>query len=172
MGPFALPLESSLIFEPKPRLFQLPALPHRLDVDFTSPSDDASGDHILLAGYDLAVGAESLDLTLWWVAQRQPQIDYTLFVHLFDPANKADIITQHDAMPRQGSYPTSGWLAGEVLSETVRLSLSDVPPGDYRLALGLYDETSRDRLHVTSPDGISLPDGRLLLPNAVEVPGE
>jgi hypothetical protein len=163
LGPFALPLESPVVFEPPPRLFELPSLSSPLDVDFA--------DQIRLAGYELEAEAQALDLTLWWVARRQPQKDYTVFVHLFDPATET-IVAQHDAMPRQGSYPTSGWLAGEVVSETVRLSLDGAPPGSYRLAVGLYDLATADRLPAMAPDGTLLPYQRLILPDEVEVPGE
>ena len=163
LGPFALPLGAPFVFEPRPRLFELPPPSHPLDVDF--------GDQIHLSGYDLAVGEESLDLTLWWVVRRQPQANYTVFVHLFDLATE-NIVVQYDDMPRQGSYPTSGWLPGEVISDTLRLSLSDVAPGDYRLAVGLYDVTTSARLTVTSPDGVVLPDQRLILPDEIEVSGE
>jgi hypothetical protein len=141
----------------------LPSLSSPLDVDFA--------DQIRLAGYELEAEAQALDLTLWWVARRQPQKDYTVFVHLFDPATET-IVAQHDAMPRQGSYPTSGWLAGEVVSETVRLSLDGAPPGSYRLAVGLYDLATADRLPAMAPDGTLLPYQRLILPDEVEVPGE
>jgi hypothetical protein len=163
LGPFILPLESPFVFAPRSRLFELPPLPHSLDVDY--------GDQIRLAGYALALEAEALDLTLWWVAQRQPRSDYTVFAHLFDPASEA-IAIQHDAMPRQGSYPTSGWLAGEVVSDTIRLSLSKVPPGDYRLAVGLYEVATGDRVPAITSDGMLLPDERLILPEEIAVPGE
>ena len=50
--------------------------------------------------------------------------------------------------------PTSLWIPGETLVETVALTLpADLPPGDYTLALGLYDENSMERLPVTgAPD--------------------
>lgn len=169
LGPFPLPLESPLAFEPRPRLYQMPPVSYPLAIDFTDPMDTTGGDHIRLAGYDLDVEAESLDLTLWWVAQRQPRINYTVFVHLFDPADKANVITQNDAMPRQGSYPTTGWLSGEVVSDTIQLSLHDLSPGIYQLAVGLYDLTTGDRLAATAPDGVPVPDGRLILPNQIKV---
>jgi hypothetical protein len=163
LGPFPLPLESPFVFAPSPRLFELPPLPHALDVDY--------GDQIRLAGYALGLEAKALDLTLWWVAQDQPRSDYTVFIHLFDPASEA-IAAQRDAMPRQGSYPTSGWQAGEVVSDTVQLSLSDLPPGDYRLAVGLYEVATGDRLPVVTSDGTPLPNERLILPDEIKVPGE
>jgi hypothetical protein len=171
LGPFALPLNTPLTFEPRPRLFELPSLSHTLDVDFTSPPDSVAGDHIQLAGYDLVEKVDALNLTLWWIAQRQPLVDYTAFVHLFDPTTET-IVVQHDGMPRQGGYPTSGWLAGEVVSDTVQLSLDDVPSGVYRIAVGLYDLSTRDRLTITAADGASLPDQRLILPDEIKVQEE
>jgi hypothetical protein len=172
LGPFALPLRAPVVLEPRPRLFAVPSLSHPLDVNFNDPANKIGGDHIRLAGYDLEVEAEALELSLWWVAQRQPQINYTVFVHLFDPEDKANAITQHDAMPRQGSYPTSGWLSGEVVSDTIGLSLQDLSPGTYQLAVGLYDVTTGDRLAATTPDGVPIPDDRLILPNEIKVSGE
>ena len=75
-------------------------------------------------------------------------------------------------MPRQGSYPTSGWLAGEVVSETIRLLLFDVLAGDYRLAVGLYDAITSDRLATVDPNGVPLPDIRLILPDEIKVSGK
>jgi hypothetical protein len=172
LGPFTLPLASPVVFEPRPRTFELPSMPQTVDADFSGPSNDGDGDLIRLAGYDMAVEAASLDLTLWWVAQRQPRLSYTVFVHLFDPAAETEIVTQFDAVPRGGSYPTLGWLAGEVVSDTVRLSLGDVSPGTYRLAVGLYDATTGDRLAVVTTDGELRPDRRLFLPDEIIVNGE
>jgi hypothetical protein len=168
LGPFDLPLDGSVTFQPRPRHFELPAdLPRPLDVEF--------GEQIRLVGYDLSYDvsgdAPALDLDLWWVALQQPETDYKVFVHLFDPETEA-IATQSDVAPRQGSYPTLGWLRGEVVSDTVRLSLATVPPGEYRLALGLYDPASSTRLPAITADGTPLPDQRLVLPEAIGVPVE
>jgi hypothetical protein len=161
LPPFALPLSEALIFEPPPRLFELPPLTHRLGVDF--------GGQIQLAGYALDREAGSLSLTLWWVAQQQPQADYTVFVHLFDPATNA-IAVQDDAMPRRGNYPTSAWLPGEVVSDTIQLDLRAAPAGNYRLAVGLYDAATATRLPATTPDGSPVSDNRLALPDVIEAP--
>jgi hypothetical protein len=168
LGPFALPLDGSVTFQPRARHFELPDdLPQPLDVDF--------GEQIRLAGYDLSYDgsgdAPALDLDLWWVALQQPETGYKVFVHLFDPDTEA-IATQSDAAPRQGSYPTLGWLPGEVISDTVRLSLATVPPGKYRLALGLYDPATSTRLPAIAADGTPLPDQRLVLPEEIGVPVE
>jgi hypothetical protein len=169
LGPFTLPLPAPLALAPQPRRFDTPLLPHHLGADFTTKSDAVNEDHIRLPGYDLNVAPDALELTLWWVAQRQPRLNYTVFVHLFDPATPEVIVAQHDAMPRGGTHPTSAWLAGEVVSDTVRLALDGVPPGDYRLALGLYDAVTTERLGVTLPDAQGATDDRLILPDRIEV---
>ncbi|NLF00843.1 MAG: hypothetical protein GX601_07680, partial [Anaerolineales bacterium] len=129
LGSFALPLEETFEARRPSRTFVLPSLPHTLGVTFD--------EQLRLAGYELAQEANSLRLTLWWQALEEPQEDYTVFVHLFDPDSE-EIASQSDAMPRTGAYPTSWWSAGEVVSETIRLPLTDVPAGAYRMALGLY----------------------------------
>ena len=97
--------------------------------------------------------------------------DYTVFAHLFDPSSEV-IAVQSDAMPRANHYPTSRWAAGEVVSETISLSLENVLPGSYRLGVGLYwiEEGIAHRLPAVDAQGESLPDGRLVLPSEIVVP--
>jgi len=159
LGDFALPLETPFEVRRPPRSFSPPSLQYPLRVDF--------GGEIRLAGYDLEQRGDVLRLTLWWQASRPPQSDYTVFVHLFDPATE-HIVAQSDAMPQGGMYPTSWWAAGEVVSETVVLPLEGVPQGAYRLAVGLYDSTAI-RLPAVDSGGQPLPDDRLILPKLVEV---
>jgi hypothetical protein len=104
---------------------------------------------------------------LWWLALKTPAADYTVFAHLFDPATE-ELVAQSDAQPRRGTYPTSWWTVGEVVSDTVTLPLADISDGSYRLAVGLYDQTIT-RLQATGPDGQPIPDNRLILPLQVTV---
>jgi hypothetical protein len=128
------------------------------------------GDIIELAGYDLAQEAGTLRLTLHWQALAVPDRHYMLFVHLADPAT-GNPVTQIDTMPRAFTYPTGMWAAGEVISDEIELSLADVPPGQYELAIGWYtlDDPSQ-RLPATDAAGHPLPDDRLVLPDSVTVP--
>lgn len=159
VGDFALPLETPFEARRHPRTFTLPPLQHPVGVDF--------GGEVRLAGYDLEREQGALWLTLWWQALRDPQTDYTVFVHLFDPTTEA-VFVQSDAQPRRGMVPTSWWAAGEVISETVTLSLEELPQGTYQLAVGLYDRTLT-RLQTVGPDDRRLPDDRLILPEGVEI---
>ncbi len=162
LGDFALPLKAPFEASPPPRVFALPPLQShlgRLEIDF--------GDEIRLVGYDLEPRGEALRLTLWWQALRTPTDDYTVFVHLFDPASE-DIVAQSDAPPRGGAYPTSWWMKGEVVSETVNLSLTGVPEGVYWLAAGLYDRTLT-RLPAVAPDGYRIASDRPILTRGVRI---
>ena len=79
-----------------------------------------------------------------------------------------DIVAQSDAPPRGGAYPTSWWMKGEVVSETVNLSLTGVPEGVYWLAAGLYDRTLT-RLPAVAPDGYRIASDRPILTRGVRI---
>jgi hypothetical protein len=159
LGEFRLPMETPVDVQRPPRSFVVPTLENRVAVDF--------GGQVRLVGFDLQQGDDDLSVMLWWQATQVPGDDYTVFVHLFDPATE-ELFAQSDAMPRRGAYPTSWWAAGEVVSETVTLPLAEVPEGVYGLAVGLYDRTVT-RLVAIGPGGNRVPDDRLILPAEVVV---
>ncbi len=159
VGPFTVPLETPYEEKPAPRQFTAPPIPHPTSVTF--------GGEIRLLGYDVERTKDRLHLTLYWQALTAPRGDYTRFVHLFDPA-KGALVAQNDSPPRGGKYPTSWWVAGEVVTETVTLPLEGVPPGAYRLAVGLYDATVT-RLPAVGPDGQPVADNYPMLPLEVRI---
>ncbi len=80
---------------------------------------------------------DTLTVTLYWEAHVNPSADYTVFLHL--AASDGALGAQDDGQPRQHTYPTSLWDAGEVVSETRTLAVpGDLPPGDYDLLVGMY----------------------------------
>ena len=127
--------------EPPARNFTAPALPHPLDVIF--------GNQIRLLGYAVNRTGDVLTIDLAWQALRDIAGNYKVFAHVYDPATET-IAAQWDAMPRDNAYPTSRWLADEVVTETLTIPLTGVPAGDYRIALGLYDATGRLSLSGTT----------------------
>ena len=143
------------------RQFTAPKMQKELNVTF--------GGEVLLLGYDLTREGTELRLELHWQALRQITMDYKVFVHLFDPATET-IATQHDAMPREGRYPTSRWVGGEVVSDSITLDLAKVPPGRYRLAVGLYDPQTLDRLPPIDATGNPVRDNRIVLVEEIETP--
>lgn len=138
----------------RPHTFEIPAVQMRLEANF--------GQRIQLLGYDLTQAQDALHLTLYWQALRTMETDYKVFVHLFDPALEK-IVSQWDSMPREGTYPTTLWAAGEVVSDEATLSLKDVPGGSYRLAVGLYDPRNGERLSVSADSGATISDDRIIL---------
>jgi hypothetical protein len=133
------------------------------------------GEQIVLLGADLVQERTTLHLDLHWQAGEKWATegvvppDYLVFVHLFDPDSET-IVAQSDARPRRGTYPTSSWVAGEVVSEQILLDLSKVPPGRYRLGVGMVDPKGIDRVPVVDARGAALPGGRLVLEPIVTVP--
>jgi hypothetical protein len=142
------------------RVFDVPPIDTALEVTF--------GDQLKLWGYTLTQSADALDLSVAWGALTGPAVDYKIFVHLFDPVTEI-IAAQLDTMPRAYTYPTSLWLKGEVVSDTLALDLTAVPPGEYRVALGWYDPATGVRLIPVTASGETLSDGRLILPATIRI---
>jgi hypothetical protein len=99
-----------------------------------------------LLSYDSQPHDDSLDLNLVWQTDQRVDESYKLFVHLIDPATH-DLIAQTDLVPRNWTYPTDWWEAGEVVTDTV--TLTNVPAGEYELWLGWYEPESGSRLLLT-----------------------
>jgi hypothetical protein len=112
-------------------------------------TDAAFGDALKLLGYDLRPGDDALAVTLHWRALRRVGESYKFFVHLYDAGSGA-LAAQVDVVPRDWTYPTMMWQAEEVVSDAVRLPLSGVPAGRYRLAVGVYDPDTGERLPARS----------------------
>ncbi|MCJ7550869.1 MAG: hypothetical protein MUQ30_14440, partial [Anaerolineae bacterium] len=150
----------SLAVEARPRLFAVPVLPNAQQASFDET--------IRLLGYDFSVDdrQDHLALTLWWQALDTPSQDVKRFVHLYDPTTET-VPTQDDAMPRNWTYPTTWWLPGEVVSETLSLDLANVQPGTYHLGVGWYDPETLDRLTAILPSGEAAPSNRITLRDAV-----
>ncbi len=106
-------------------------------------------------------------LTLYWRARTEVSGDYSVFVHLVD--EQGQVYAQGDGPPESGIYPTWSWVPGEVVEDEHLVAMeSDVPPGSYSLAIGLYELDDLSRLGVTDAGGAALAD-QLLLPITLEV---
>ncbi len=136
----------------------IPTMETELNVDF--------GGRMRLLGCDLVRMDDKLLLKLHWRSLRRMEKDYKVFVHLFDPATER-IVAQHDSMP---PIPTSWWEEGEVVSEEVALDLTDVPAGHYRLAVGVYEPETMERLKAIDAKGHHLLADRLILERGIELP--
>ncbi len=114
------------------------------------------GDSVALLGYELAPGeprsritplegadahelapGAPLQTNLYWRALAPMARDYSLFVHVYDAAGQR--VAQRDLPLRYGDYPTSRWQPGELVIDRADMPLPALPPGAYRLLIGLYD---------------------------------
>jgi len=130
---------------------------------------------ITLRGYDLApVGGETqtlrrvapgeaITLTLYWEARETPAADYQIFVHLLGAGPEP--VAQGDGPPLMGDYPTTMWAPGEVIVDPHLVALpADLPPGQYRLLVGMYNLETLARLARLDGAGDSIE-----IPTVVEV---
>ena len=113
-------------------------------------------DDIDLLGYDIGDDTlkpgGSLDLTLYWTPRGRPTRDYTVFLHLLD--SQGQLRAQADSPPTSGMYPTSVWDAGESIADFHTIVLpTDLPAGNYTIAMGLYDPQTGQRLPIMDENG-------------------
>jgi hypothetical protein len=125
------------------------------------------GERIRLLGYDLQRTEADLRLTLHWQALSAMSTDYKVFVHLFDPETET-IVSQEDVFAGGDGYRTARWVPQEIVGDDIQLRLSDVPYGDYTLAIGLYHLQAR--MPIVAPPGFSVSADRLLLGETIRVP--
>jgi hypothetical protein len=131
----------TLIIEEADRLFKPPKT--------TYPMEAVFGNEIALLGYDLeSTGPSQYRLRLVWRALREPTVSYTVFAHVLYPDGTC-CAWQQDIQPRQGTYPTDGWLLGEVIVDEYDIMLpAEAPPGQYQFEIGFYLPRTGTRLLV------------------------
>ncbi|MBL8094261.1 MAG: hypothetical protein JNL73_08825 [Anaerolineales bacterium] len=136
---------------------------------------DVYGSTAQLIGFDLdpetatvAPGA-TLTLRVYYRAVRASDRDLTQFVHLYDPA--LGLVAQSDHRPTDGLNPTSTWIPGEVIVDTVVLKVNDdAPGGTYSLLVGLYDPADGRRVPALGRDGARWPDDAAALTSITVLP--
>lgn len=103
----------------------------------------------------------ALPLELRWQAVSAPASDYHVFIHLIDQTGH--VAAQVDGQPGLWGRPTRGWRVGETVIDRHGLWVPDLPPGSYRLRIGLYEPNTGQRL--------LRPDGRDAVETLVELTG-
>ena len=91
-------------------------------------------------------------LTAWRVLRESHPGSTAIFVHLLDERDQ--IVAQDDRL----GVPRHTWQPGDEFVQVHRLNLEKVPPGKYRLALGLYNRADKARWAVTDRSGQPLGD--------------
>lgn len=145
--------------------------------DFPVPSGGTTvnavfGDQLRLRGYRLDYETDKLVVSLYWRSEQRMETDYKMFVHVFDPATGVPV-AQDDAMPKRWEYPTRFWMPGETVVDKMQVYLGGASPGEYGLAVGVYDPETTERLPVRDPTGVRHADERLVLPEeSIQVGGQ
>ncbi len=123
---------------------------------------------IRLESYDLPRSSipadEALVLLFTWTTSAKLDKDYTVFVHLIDPAGR--VAASQDAQPRGGNAPTSRWVPGSPVADAVVIPIpKDIPTGDgYRLELGLYYLPTMERVAILDEAGAYAADSLVIQP--------
>jgi hypothetical protein len=80
--------------------------------------------------------------------------DYTLFIHVANEGGER--VAQRDLPLRYEDYPTSHWQVDELVVERADFPLPALPPGEYRLDIGLYDGATGERLPIEGAENNTL----------------
>jgi hypothetical protein len=120
------------------------------------------GEHIALIGYDWepADPGETARLTLYWKALEKVPRNYQVFVHLRDATGA--VVAQSDVL-NPGDYPAEQWPLDKYVRDEHRFVVpSGIPPGEYRLAVGLWLMSKGERLPVVDGAGEQIGDSVFL----------
>lgn len=91
-----------------------------------------------------------LQVSLLWTAVSPTSTDYTVFVHLLDGGGT--LVAQQDGAPTFGAKRTSLWQRGDVVIDRRDIVIGKLPPGNYRLDVGMYDAITIERQHFGDSD--------------------
>jgi hypothetical protein len=107
------------------------------------------GAGLRLRGVTIARAPGQIVVTPAWDVRAAPEADYQVFLHLLDAQGQR--VGQIDVAPGGADFPpTSAWQPGRQIAVPLPLPLrADLPKGDYRLVIGLYDGASGQRPPLT-----------------------
>jgi hypothetical protein len=125
------------------------------------------GPAIELPAADVSRRGSWLSLWLHWHALTAPGRDAKYFVHLLD--EQGNVVLQEDGIHKEWTRPTSTWQAGEMLSDLIELPLWNLPPGEYRLAVGLTNPDTGERLPAYDAAGSALPNNRYIFSETIRI---
>lgn len=106
------------------------------------------GEQIALIGYtvgsETAVPGQVLPIDLYWKAQNAMNINFQVFVHLLGPDGA--LAAQSDKI-NPGEFPTRWWPLDKYVRDVHTVTLpEDMPPGAYRVTVGLWVQSEGWRL--------------------------
>ncbi|MFN8373383.1 MAG: glycosyltransferase family 39 protein [Anaerolineae bacterium] len=132
--------------------YTIESLPAQFDAPpFDMPINVSIPNVGTLVGYTIESAAidhtQPLPITLVWLAENATPIPYTVFVQLLDTSGQ--VIAQSDSAPAQNSRPTTGWRAGEYISDAHLLQFNEhAAAGTATLIVGMYDPETFERVAI------------------------
>jgi hypothetical protein len=115
--------------------------------DKTPVAEFGEQNTIHLLDYTLKVESGQLRVDLTWDGPAPQSGDGIVFIHLYNDINVKPV-AQRDQRPMGGVLPPGNWLPG-ILHDSYTVDLSQVPPGTYTVAIGLYEARTRTRYPVS-----------------------
>ena len=150
-------------------------------------SDSRFADCLRLYGYDITYGLETVIVNTHWIVNNEINsysqringfIDYALdlhidkrlyepyhlFIHVLD--NSGGLVYGHDELMLDSNMRSvDKWANHTAVSLNHSLSISELPSGEYKLGVGMYDFYTGERLKITR--GIFAGNDWLLLDNFI-----
>ncbi len=120
-------------------------------------SFDAS---IELLGYRIQASDSVLLIDTTWRGLTDHQGSYMMFLQLLDPVSRLPVTRSSDDV-----LPLLTWQEGSVVTDHRMITINDVSPGQYELAVGVYPSDRPDQritAYVT-PKGDTWPGGQIIL---------
>jgi hypothetical protein len=119
-----------------------PSVEHALRANF--------GEQIMLMGYDLSsvgIPGRHIPLTLYWQKTGEVRSDYDVVLELTKPDGTPVWQARHPVL--FGEHPTSRWARGEILAETLPVTIPQTADSALKLWVALQDPSDSHRVPVT-----------------------
>jgi hypothetical protein len=120
-----------------------------------------------LPAADVSRRGDWLSLWLHWHALKAPGVDTKYFVHVLD--EDGNVVVQEDGVHMKWTRPSSTWQADEMLSDLIELPLWNLKPGEYRIAVGLTNPDTGERLPAVDAASNALPDNRYIFSEKIKI---
>ena len=117
------------------------------------------GGQLALIGYDYPVQVapgEAVEVTLYWKAQTEIEINFQVFLHLLDSSGHP--VAQSDKL-NPGDYPAKRWTTAKYVRDSHRLEIPEsLAPGTYALSTGMWVQSEGWRLPYLDENGEQIGD--------------
>jgi hypothetical protein len=119
---------------------------------------------------EYAIDSEQMTLRLVWSPVAKPRRELSMFAHIFNA--DGEFVAQVDQPLGGERYPSWAWNAYERIQMIIELPVDDLPPGEYRIGIGVYDSQTMERLPATDSQGEPLADNFAFIDTVILDAGE